>query len=77
MSIQIASHIKIKELVSGYENGDRLNRTRLGSDRGIFHTINKNPSIIMENALLYSRIDYIPLFVTQISWTVPKRKGHE
>ena len=77
MSFQIIACINIKELLSGYENGDRLNRTRLSSDRGIFHTFNEKPSIIMKDALLDSKIDYIPLFATQLSWPVPKRKDHE
>ena len=60
MSFKITACINIKELALGHENGDRLNRTRLSSDREIFHTFNEKPSIIMEDALLYSKIDYIP-----------------
>ena len=77
MSFQIAECINIRESVSRYENDGRFNRTGLSSDRGIFHTLNEKPPIILEYALHYSKIDYIPLFVTQISWPVPKRKGNE
>ena len=76
MSFQIAECINIRESVSRYENDGRFNRTGLSSDRGIFHTFNEKPSIIMEDALLYSKINYIPLFAAQISWPVPKRKGN-
>ena len=74
MAFQITACININELVSGYENGDRLNRTTLSSDRGIFHTFNENASIIMEDDLAYGKIDYISLFAIQISWSVPKER---
>ncbi len=77
MSFQITACITIKEMVSGYENGDRFNKTRLSSDMEIFHTFSEKPSIIMEYALLFSKIDYNRLFATQISWPGPKIKGRE